>query len=84
MTVYSKKIHDSSVIKALAWDSEDNTLVVVFKTNSIWAYFAIPQEIYFELISSSSLGSYFNKNIRNNFDSLRLDNLPSQEVVING
>jgi len=85
MAVYSKYIYDSTVIKALAWDSQDKTLVVAFKTNSVWAYFNVPKKIYNSLISSSSLGSFFNKNIRNNFVSIRLDSIPSvQKMSSNG
>jgi len=85
MTVYSKHIKDSSVIKALAWDSEDQTLVINFLTNSVWAYFNVPKNVFKNLLKADSLGSFFNKNIRNTYSSLRIDNIShNQENIVNG
>lgn len=72
MTVFSHYTKDSSVIKAVAWDSEDNTLVIQFNSNTVWAYYNISQEIYQTLIASESMGNFFNKNIRNFFDSQKI------------
>jgi hypothetical protein len=72
MTVFSHYTKDSSVIKAVAWDSEDDTLVIQFKSNTVWAYYNISQEIYQTFIASESMGNFFNKNIRNFFDSQKI------------
>ena len=74
MTVFSHYTQDSSVIKTVAWDSEDNTLLVQFKSNTVWAYYNISQEVYQTFIASESMGNFFNKNIRNFFDSQKIIN----------
>ena len=74
MTLLTHKPLDSSVIKMVGWDSEDNTLIVQFKSDTVWAYYNISQEIYETFITSESMGNFFNKNIRNFFDSHKIIN----------
>ena len=72
MTVLTHKPLDSSVIKMVGWDSEDNTLIVQFKSLTVWAYYNISKELYNSFITSDSMGYFFNKNIRNIFDSHKI------------
>lgn len=56
-------------MRAVAYHKETKVLFVFFHSGSIWAYNDVPQENYFELLTSKSIGNYFNKNIRNVFES---------------
>jgi len=64
MSIYHK-ILDSSVIHDIHWDSENNILLVNFKTGSSWIYHEIDYSIYSNLTSAKSIGKYFNTKIRN-------------------
>lgn len=66
MSIYDN-YPDSSVIKYICWDEESELMAVVFNTNSMWLYFAVPQEVYQKLISADSVGAFFNKNVRNSY-----------------
>jgi hypothetical protein len=72
---------DSSFIKHVALE-DDNLLIVTFSSNSVWAYYDVPEQIYEELISSTSIGSYFNKNIRNVYSSNVLFKISSNSKII--
>ena len=56
---------ESSVIKKLYWVQNSQILLVTFHSNSIWVYKDITQQEYNNMITSESLGSYFNNFIRN-------------------
>jgi hypothetical protein len=55
------------------WDDDQNSLTVFFNTGSIWLYENIHPAHYSALMSSGSLGYYFNKYIRNCYPSQKLD-----------
>lgn len=71
---------DSSFIKHIQYDN--SVLIVTFGSNSVWAYYGIPLEVYNELIISDSHGSYFNKNIRNKYSSEVLFKLSKNSKII--
>ena len=75
MTLLTHKPLDSSVIKMVGWDSEDNTLIVQFQSLTVWAYYNISEQLYNSFIASDSMGYFFNKNIRNMFDSHKIISL---------
>ncbi|PQJ82705.1 KTSC domain-containing protein [Polaribacter glomeratus] len=43
------------------------TLEILFKNNTIYQYKQVPENIYNQLINSSSKGTYFSENIKNEF-----------------
>ncbi len=57
----------SSNIAAIGYDSETEILEVEFTNGSIYEYRNIPIFLYEELMSASSYGSFFNREIRNAF-----------------
>lgn len=79
--MYQHTFADSTFIKHIHWE-ENETMIVTFSTNSVWAYYNVPEEIYFNLIQSQSLGSYFNKNIRNVYSSEVLFKLSKNSKII--
>jgi len=57
----------SSLIKYISW--KQGILYITFRTNDkMYAYKKVPKEIVISLVSAESVGKYFNKNIKNNFE----------------
>lgn len=77
MAIYTNNIKDSSFIKSVGWSSLAMTLVIEFKSGSIWAYHRVPKNVYESLINSPSSGNYFNLSIRDIYSSERIS-LPSE------
>lgn len=69
MTVYSQFYRDSSFIDHVSWDSDYLTLSVRFVSGTVWMYHEVPQSVYRSLLKAKSVGSYFNKNIRDKYPS---------------
>jgi len=72
MAIYTQQSKDSSFIKSVAWNSKSMILIVNFKSGSVWAYYRVPKKVYQSLISSSSMGNYFNISIRDIYSCERL------------
>jgi hypothetical protein len=49
---------ESSMISAVGYDAKEKELEVVFNTGAVWRYHNVPQNVYEELMDSSSKGSY--------------------------
>lgn len=56
-------IKDSTMITGAAYDDEMETLYIRFK-NSVYEYYDVPEEIYQGLLTTPSVGRYFNQEIR--------------------
>jgi len=59
----------SSFITNVSWDPNSEILLLRFVSGSTWAYHDVPEDVYEALVRSSSVGEYFNKNIRNKYPS---------------
>ena len=57
----------SKAIKSFDYDAQMQILRVVFNNGSIYKYLDVPEVIYKELKSTSSVGQYFNSQIRDRF-----------------
>ena len=57
----------SSNIDQVGYDPSTETMQVVFQNGSVYEYRGVPQGEYDAFISAPSLGSYLNRNIRNNY-----------------
>ena len=63
-------IDNSSVISEINYDEQEKTLSVRFKTtDETFNYFEVEPKVYKDLIESKSRGSFFHKNIRDNYDN---------------
>lgn len=58
---------DSSVIAALTYDADTNTLDVEFTTGRKYRYWMVPLAVYEAFIAAPSLGQYFNSEVRDHF-----------------
>lgn len=61
----------SSELRSIGYE---NTMVlqVEFQNGGLYNYFEVPVAIYTQLMSASSKGRYFNKNIRNVYQCERV------------
>ena len=62
----------SSNIQGVSYDRDTQTLYVQFKNGSEYSYASIPSDEYEELISATSVGSYFNDNIKGQYAFTRV------------
>ncbi len=60
---------DSSNIERIGYDLNSSTLRIEFKSNRTYDYFNVPENVFNELRSSSSIGGYHTKNIKNTYSS---------------
>jgi hypothetical protein len=80
MTIKTAFYRDSSFITNVSWDDDTEFLLVKFNSGTTWIYYGVSQDVYNRLIKSISVGEYFNKNIRNKFQSVRL-NYPVKDLT---
>ena len=65
---------DSSAISELGYDENFSILVVRFKdSGDLYAYYDVSHDVYLELLSASSIGSYFYSNIRSEYTCVKLE-----------
>ena len=57
----------SSNLASMGYNPFIETLEVEFHSGSVYQYFRVPKEVYRELESADSLGSYLSRNIRNEY-----------------
>ncbi len=57
----------SSVIRAVDYDPEVETLEVRFVTGRMYVYFDVPEQEYGALLTARSAGEYFNTHIRDRY-----------------
>jgi hypothetical protein len=68
-----RKYVESSMITSIGYDETQGTLEVEFKSNGqIWNYYDVPEYIWFEMNSASSVGNYFHANIRSKYPESRV------------
>lgn len=58
---------NSTNVSALAYDDTSQTLSVEFKAGNRYQYFDVPRSTFEECLNASSVGRYFNANIKNRF-----------------
>jgi len=82
MACYEKYFVGSSFINHISWDSKKKSLIVTFASGSIWIYEGITRAVYNKLCSAKSIGSYFNKNIRNSHEGRPVARVGQNSVII--
>lgn len=64
---------DSRSIRAVGYDEEHEALFVDFReSGDIYAYHPVAREVFEELLAAESRGAYFNQNIRNSYQYLKV------------
>lgn len=62
----------SSNLKSVGYEPETGTLEVEFKKGRLYQYRNVPQEKYAALLNADSKGRYFNKNIKDQYPTVRI------------
>ena len=73
MTIKSYFFRDSSFITNVSYSEDTEVLYIKFNSGTTWVYYDVSQEVYNRLVKSTSVGEYFNKNIRNKYSSQRIN-----------
>ena len=60
-------------MRSVGYDRTDQVLEVEFQSGDIYQYLDVPPVIYEELSSAESKGKYFNSEIRDTYEFVRLD-----------
>lgn len=55
---------ESSNLASVGYDAENEILEIEFNHGGVYQYFDVPENIYEELMSASSYGQYFDRNIK--------------------
>ena len=64
---------DSSNISNVEYDPDNLVLRVTFKNGGKYEYEGVLQEVVDEMLSASSVGSYFHSNIRMNYPYTKIN-----------
>ncbi len=63
----------SSVVSAIKHDASSATLRIFFVSGMIYDYKEVPEEIYMEMKTSGSKGTYLNKHIKGQYEFEEID-----------
>jgi KTSC domain len=78
MTIAMKEVK-SSQIEAIGYDDATSTLAIRFKCGSVYHYNYVPQNLFDELSSAESVGSFFGKHIKPHADLYPFKKQPKVE-----
>lgn len=68
-----RKYIDSTMITSIGYDSKQAILEIEFKKNGqVWQYFDVPEYIWYEMESASSVGKFFSSCIRGVYSENRV------------
>jgi hypothetical protein len=69
-----KKYVDSSMIASIGYDKTNSIIEIEFKRNhQVWHYYDVPEYVWYEFESASSVGKYFHANIRGKYQENRIN-----------
>ena len=63
---------NSSNIAAVGYDADSQTLTIEFRSGGTYEFYDVPEAVHQSLMQSSSLGSYFQSEIRGRYRYVRL------------
>jgi hypothetical protein len=62
------EITNSSTIQNISYDFLTENVDITFKSGAVYRFCGIPYELFSEMKKAESVGSYFHKNIKQNYD----------------
>jgi len=71
-TIPSPTPWDSTTLAAAAYDDRRHQLQLDFRDGSRYLYAGVPPDLYGDLLSATSKGSFFNRHIRGHFRHAKL------------
>ena len=63
---------ESTTMKSVGYQAEDKTLEIEFQSGMVYQYLGVGVEVYEGLLQSNSKGQYFNSEIRDGYECVRL------------
>lgn len=63
---------NSTNIAEIGYDQSTMTLEIVFHHGGTYQYFDVPEVVYQELMSASSIGTFFHSNIKDSYRYTKL------------
>lgn len=64
---------DSSMITSIGYDFQQAILEIEFKSNGqIWQYIDVPEYLWYEMESATSVGKFFHSNIKGTYTENRV------------
>jgi hypothetical protein len=66
----------SSVVATMHYNAELSTLRVVFVSGLVYEYKNVPENVYLEMKYSGAKGVYLNRNIKGNYEYVKLPDHP--------
>jgi hypothetical protein len=64
---------DSSVLLSVGYDPERQILEVELATRRVYRYYPVPELVHRRLLQAPSVGQYFNAEIRDHYECVRVD-----------
>lgn len=62
----------SSSLLSVGYDKDANTLEIEFRSDGIYQYFNVPEDVYSGLLNAPSKGTYFHERIRGRYQYKRI------------
>jgi hypothetical protein len=63
---------ESSVLRAVGYETSTGLLEAEFQSGAVYAYEAVPPQVFDALLAAHSKGTFFNREIRNAYSCLRV------------
>ena len=59
-------------MRSMGYEGKSKVLEIEFQSGTVYQYLDVPESVYEELEKANSKGRYFNRAIRDEYDSVRL------------
>jgi len=66
------KLDNQTPVKELQYNDQNGELTVIFQNNKTLAYADVPKDVVNELELSSSMGDFFNTNIKSQYEGKKV------------
>jgi hypothetical protein len=63
---------ESTTMKSVGYQAREKTLEIEFQSGMVYQYLDVPQEVYEGLLQEGSKGQYFNREIRDAYECVRM------------
>jgi hypothetical protein len=64
---------ESTTMRSVGYDQTEQILELQFQCDAVYLYLDVPPAIYRELLEAESKGRYFNSEIRDAYEFVRVD-----------
>ena len=72
-SILTHKKVNSTNIESVGYNEDKRTLEILFRGSGVYTYFDVSKNVYQELVTSDSVGTYFHQNILNKFKYEKVD-----------